>query len=214
MQAETTQDASPCGQSAKMERYYRLHSHIYDCTRWSFLFGRNKIVSMTADYIKPRRILEVGCGTGTNLAALAETFPDATITGVDVSDSMLSKSRRQLRKYGDRIELLNYNYNRPLRRGNYDLALFSYTLTMLNPGWHEALNAATADLAPGGCLAVVDFHRSGPAWFAKWMSMNHVRMQGELLPLLQQQFTPQFQATPKAYGGLWQYFYFIGRKRC
>jgi S-adenosylmethionine-diacylgycerolhomoserine-N-methlytransferase len=213
MQAETTQDTLACGQSVKMERYYRLHSHIYDYTRWSFLFGRKKIVGMTADFVKPRRILEVGCGTGANLSALAKTFPNAMITGVDVSDSMLSKSRRLLQKYGNRIELLNYNYNRPVRRGSYDLVLFSYTLTMLNPGWQEALNAATDDLAPRGCLAVVDFHRSGPAWFSAWMGLNHVRMEGELLPLLQQQFNPQFQAKPKAYGGLWQYFCFIGNKR-
>ena len=92
--------------------------------------------------------------------------------------------------------------------------LFSYTLTMVNPGWQEALNAATADLAPGGCLAAVDFHRGGTSWFSSWMGVNHVRMEGELLPWMRQNFDPLFQAERKAYGGLWQYFYFIGSKRC
>ncbi len=209
----TTQSTPGCVQSARMERYYRLHSHIYDYTRWSFLFGRKKIIGMTADFVKPRRILEVGCGTGANLEALALTFPDASTTGVDISDSMLNKSRRRLDKYGDRLELLNCNYNRPVRRGCHDLVLFSYTLTMINPGWRDALNAAAADLAPGGCLAVVDFHRGGTAWFSGWMGMNHVRMEGELLPSLQQSFEPLFLSETKAYGGLWQYFYFIGSRR-
>ena len=213
MFSETTQNAPTCVQSAKMERYYRLHSHIYDYTRWSFLFGRKKIIAMTADFVKPRRILEVGCGTGANLDTLAKTFPDASITGVDISDSMLNKSRRLLEKHGSRIELLNYNYNRPLRRGEYDLVLFSYTLTMINPGWQEALNAANADLSTGGGLAVVDFHRGGTSWFSDWMGVNHVRMEGELLPRLKQSFNPLFLSAPKAYGGLWQYFYFIGNKR-
>ncbi len=210
----TAGNTSCCIQSAKMERYYRLHSHIYDYTRWSFLFGRKNIIGMAADFVTPRRILEVGCGTGANLSILAKTFPDASITGVDISDSMLNKSRRRLKQYGARIELLNYNYNRPVRRGCYDLVLFSYTLTMVNPGWQEALNAATADLAPGGCLAAVDFHRGGSSWFSSWMSVNHVRMEGELLPWMTQIFDPLFQSECKAYGGLWQYFYFIGSKRC
>lgn len=212
MTGETAQGMSGCAQSIKMERYYRLHSHIYDYTRWSFLFGRKKIVGLTADFVKPCRILEIGCGTGANLSTLAKTFPEALITGIDISDSMLNKSRRQLEKYGTRIELLNCNYNRPLGRGGYDLVLFSYTLTMINPGWQAALNAAIADLVPGGCMAVVDFHRGGTSWFSAWMGVNNVRMEGEVLPWLIQRFDPLFLSEPKAYCGLWQYFYFIGVK--
>lgn len=212
MPAEAAKNVMDGVQSVKMERYYRLHSHIYDYTRWSFLFGRKEIISMTADFVKPRRILEIGCGTGANLAALAKTFPCASITGVDISGSMLNKSSRQLKKYKTRIELRNYNYNRPLSSGSYDLVLFSYTLTMINPGWQDALNAAAADLAPGGCLAVVDFHRGGPAWFSAWMGVNHVRMEGQLLPWLKQKFNPLFLEERKAYCGLWQYLCFIGGK--
>jgi S-adenosylmethionine-diacylgycerolhomoserine-N-methlytransferase len=212
MTGETAQGMPGCAQSIKMERYYRLHSHIYDYTRWRFLFGRKKIVGLTADFVKPCRILEIGCGTGANLSTLAKTFPEALITGIDISDSMLNKSRRQLEKYGARIELLNSNYNRPLGRGGYDLVLFSYTLTMINPGWQAALNAAIADLVPGGCMAVVDFHRGGTSWFSAWMGVNNVRMEGEVLPWLIQRFDPLFLSEPKAYCGLWQYFYFIGVK--
>jgi ubiquinone/menaquinone biosynthesis C-methylase UbiE len=47
--------------------YYRLHSKIYDATRWSFLFGRHRLIELVASHKTPTRILEVGCGTGTNL---------------------------------------------------------------------------------------------------------------------------------------------------
>ena len=32
-----------------LERYYRLHSWIYDATRWSFLFGRNELMQTVSD---------------------------------------------------------------------------------------------------------------------------------------------------------------------
>lgn len=37
----------------------------------------------------PRRILEIGCGTGSGAAVLKARFPDADITGVDLSPEMV-----------------------------------------------------------------------------------------------------------------------------
>ncbi len=34
-----------------LERYYRFHSRIYDATRWSFLFGRDKLVRIITKLI-------------------------------------------------------------------------------------------------------------------------------------------------------------------
>ena len=56
---------------------------------------------------------------------------------------------------------------------------------MFNPGWEEALTAASLDLAPGGAIAVVDFHDSGSTLFKRWMGLHHVRLDGHLLPGLQ-----------------------------
>ena len=56
---------------ASLDRYYRWHAHFYDATRWAFLFGRKALIRLAAKQLQPRRILEVGCGTGKNLAELA-----------------------------------------------------------------------------------------------------------------------------------------------
>ena len=45
------------GEPTAIERYYRLHSRIYDATRWSFLFGRAAILREVAKVASPRRIL-------------------------------------------------------------------------------------------------------------------------------------------------------------
>ncbi len=49
------------------------------------------------DYVKiqPDRVLDLGCGTGSSLAALGERYPQASIAGVDVSEPMLRVGNRQ-----------------------------------------------------------------------------------------------------------------------
>ncbi len=200
-------------QSTRMEGYYRLHAKIYDATRWSFLFGRKTIIQQVAAVARPTRILEVGCGTGKNLIALARTFPQARIFGLDISEAMLKVAAKNLGSLAGQVELLHQAYDRPLRpEQGYDLILFSYSLSMMNPDWQRVLQYAQADLAPDGHIAVVDFHNSRLPVFKRWMGVNHVRMDGHLLAELVEIFQPQQFETPQAYGGLWEYFLFIGKK--
>lgn len=199
---------------AAIERYYRFHSCIYDSTRWSFLFGRTAILSrVVAAGIMPKRILEVGCGTGKNLVNLCRQFPEATITGVDLSGPMLKLAGNKVAPFGARVTLLHRAYDAPLQPLlGYDLILFSYALSMFNPGFETAINAAHADLTPGGHIAVVDFHATNLGWFERWMEVNHVRMNGQLQPRLRTLFEPETDELCRAYGGMWQYLMFVGRK--
>ncbi|MDB5799328.1 MAG: bioC [Rhodocyclales bacterium] len=49
------------------------------------------------DYIRidPQRILDLGCGTGRDLAPLAKRYPDATRIGIDFAAPLLDLSHRQ-----------------------------------------------------------------------------------------------------------------------
>lgn len=197
-----------------IEGYYRLHARIYDATRWSFLFGRDAIIERAAMVQQaPGRILEVGCGTGRNLAALARRFPRAEITGVDLSQAMLAVAQRRIAPWAGRITLRAQSYERPLRESGYDLVLCSYALSMFNPGYATAIASAHGDLVPGGCFALVDFHGTRHPWFARWMRFNHVRMERHLRPALRDWFEPVLEERPRAYGGWWEYLLFVGRKR-
>jgi len=195
-----------------VEKYYRFHSRIYDATRWSFLFGRTAILKNFSG-ASPQNILEVGCGTGRNLLELARRFPQAQITGVDLSATMLDLARKKTVPFGPRVQLLHQAYTAPLSDPpGYDLVLLSYALSMFNPGYDTALAAAGRDLVPGGQIAVVDFHDSRFGVFERWMGMNHVRMNGQLRPLLQSHFTPTTDRLCPAYAGVWRYLLFVGRK--
>jgi S-adenosylmethionine-diacylgycerolhomoserine-N-methlytransferase len=196
-----------------IENYYRLHSKIYDATRWSFLFGRTAILSRVAKFATPRQILEIGCGTGKNIVDLCRIFPKSQITGIDLSGAMIDIARGKTKQMGSRVRLLNgaygpaYNCDRA-----YDLILFSYALSMFNPGFEEAIVSAHRDLVLGGHIAVVDFHDTRFTVFERWMGVNHVRMNGQLRPLLATRFETQNELVQSAYGGVWRYLSFIGKK--
>jgi len=199
---------------SQLKGYYRLHAAFYDATRWSFLFGRNQIIRDMAGCPRPlRRVLEVGCGTGKNLAPLCARYPEAAVWGLDLSEDMLRVARKRLARHGHRVRWLQQAYDAPVGSGGeFDLVLFSYSLSMFNPGWQEAITAARQDLAPGGCIAVVDFESSAQPWFRRWMGVNHVRMEGHLLPFLEKHYRPRLRQSSPAYGGLWRFFRFIGEK--
>ena len=195
-----------------LERYYRFQSTIYDATRWLFLFGREVIIQeIRARIPEAAEIVEIGCGTGRNLAHLARIFPEARITGIDLSPEMLAVAARRTARFGKRVTLCRYIQRGPLET-RPDAVLFSYSLSMMNPGWDELLASAAGSLGPSGIIAVVDFHDSPASWFRAHMGNHYVCMEAHLLPRLTSLLEPQHLVVRRAYGGLWRYVSFVGRK--
>jgi S-adenosylmethionine-diacylgycerolhomoserine-N-methlytransferase len=197
---------------SQIERYYRMHAWIYDLSRWTFLRGREELVSRAASQCHPHRILEVGCGTGKNLRHLGQLFPKAHLWGLDLSPHMLARARQKLQGLGHRLSLLEATYDQPVAPGRFDLVVFSYALSMFNPGWDAALKTAVRDLSPEGAIAVVDFHDSPSKGFKKWMGLNHVCLDAHLLPRLEDLFLSGEWTVRPVYGGLWSFFLFMGRE--
>src|SRR4051794_21503883 len=44
----------------------------------------------------PRRILEIGTGTGSGAAAIVKQFPDAEVTGIDLSAEMVRRAQEKV----------------------------------------------------------------------------------------------------------------------
>ncbi len=204
-----------------LTQYYRLHAPIYDLTRPFFLFGRERLVAelerrCRAEGRMPRRILEVGCGTGRNLAALRVAFPEARLVGIDLSDAMLERARRRLR---GTVQLIHGALG-PIDAGApFDIVIASYMLSMTGGEQAACIAAMRAALAPGGWLGVADFHSTPFPGFASWMARNHVRFDASLpgqlaagtpKALVPSALQEDSLATFPAYGGWWQYFTWIG----
>jgi S-adenosylmethionine-diacylgycerolhomoserine-N-methlytransferase len=138
----------------------------------------------------------------------------AQFVGVDASNDMLDIAQNKIEHFINKPALVNGLYgNQPLGGKQPNVILFSYCLTMVNPGWEALLLQAKADLTEGGYIAVVDFHQSRFPLFKKWMGKNHVRMDAHLLPFLKDNFTTVKYEIRRAYFGLWHYTLYLGKNQ-
>jgi S-adenosylmethionine-diacylgycerolhomoserine-N-methlytransferase len=153
---------SPTVHGALMDNVYRYQRHIYDATRRNYLLGRDRLISELGPPIGGS-VLEIGCGTGRNLIALAKRYPTARLYGVDISAEMLKSAKASIARHGvyDRITLaeadaLTLDPRERFSRPAFDRIFFSYTLSMI-PDWRGALTQGASLLKPGGRLQIVDF---------------------------------------------------------
>src|SRR5512147_1092219 len=181
----------PDAHAGLMDRVYRRQRHIYDVTRKYYLFGRDRLIAELA--LAPGgRLVEVGCGTGRNLIAIARAYPNTRLYGLDVSAAMLETAGAAIRHAGlqHRITLIRGAAEDldPAQFGveGFDSVLFSYSLSMI-PDWQEALAAGLRALASRGNLHVVDFGdlrgfgRLAEHAIRAWLALFHVTPRVELL---------------------------------
>jgi S-adenosylmethionine-diacylgycerolhomoserine-N-methlytransferase len=178
----------------RMDRMYRYQRHIYDITRKYYLLGRDQTI-LDMDVKSGQSVLELGCGTGRNLALVARHFPGARLFGLDISAEMLvsaeanfqnSDHPRPVFKVGDATDF------KPQLFGEveFDRILISYALSMI-PDWEKSVKAALSCLAPGGSLHIVDFGQQEnlPSWFGSllrgWLARFHVTPRPDLKTVLE-----------------------------
>lgn len=161
-----------------------------------------------------RNILEIGCGTGQNLVWLHTAFPNALITGLELSPDMLNKARSKKILQNSKINFIDGDLlSTPNPPGNQDLIVLSYILTMVPKIRKEILQRASDLLSAEGALLVIDFHDSNHRYFRSWMRKNHVEMGRDLLDEFENSdLQTQFSKVQKAYFGLWSYFIYIGKR--
>lgn len=58
-----------------------------------FRDGRHRVALSCIRGLNPKRVLDIGCGTGEFLAALSREFPDAELAGCDRSDEAVDGAR-------------------------------------------------------------------------------------------------------------------------
>jgi ubiquinone/menaquinone biosynthesis C-methylase UbiE len=125
------------------------------------------------------RVLEVGIGTGRNLAHYP---PDATITGVELSPAMLAIARKRAADLGRDVDLhqgdaqqLSFDDN------SFDTVVCALSLcTIPNP--QAAIGEMKRVMVPGGRLLLLDHIGSTwpPIYLAQWLIERvTIRVAGE-----------------------------------
>lgn len=104
------------------------------------------------------RVLDVGCGPGTNFARLRERVgPGGTVVGVDYSAGMVRAARDRIDREGwANVHVVRADAARPpVPAERFDAALASMSLSAM-PDLPAVLAAARRALRPGGHLSVLD----------------------------------------------------------
>ncbi|MBK8191055.1 MAG: class I SAM-dependent methyltransferase [Vampirovibrionales bacterium] len=109
----------------------------------------------------PLQIVDLGCGTGNLSRLLAQTFPRASFTLVDLSPEMLEATARKLQQDNPqaRLTLIHEDFTRlSLPEASQDLIVSSFALHHIpKPEQKKALYAAIARwLRPGGLFRCAD----------------------------------------------------------
>ncbi|MEM1064751.1 MAG: class I SAM-dependent methyltransferase [Pseudomonadota bacterium] len=143
--------------AALMDATYRRQRHIYDVTRPLFLRGRSRLIR-ALDPAPEAKILELACGTGQNLRAIARAYPGRALYGLDISSEMLATAQMKMKGQALLAKGDATGFDAPALFGTdaFDHVVISYALSMI-PDWRGAIGEAMRHLAPGGTLHVVDF---------------------------------------------------------
>lgn len=181
----TAIDGAEISHAERMDRMYRYHRHIYDLTRKYYLLGRDRTIRALA----PRpgeSVLELGCGTGRNLALAARLYPGCRFYGLDISEEMLVSARAKLPSDAVLVAADASTFSpADLGARGFDRIMISYALSMI-PSWEATIERAVAALNPGGSLHIVDFGQQEhlPGWFRTtlraWLRRFHVEPRAAL----------------------------------
>ncbi|MCW2388289.1 S-adenosylmethionine-diacylgycerolhomoserine-N-methyltransferase [Sphingobium sp. B11D3B] len=168
-----------------MDAQYALQRHVYDITRKYYLLGRDRLIR---DLAAPAggSVLEIGVGTGRNLALVARQYPQARLFGLDISAEMLKSAQRNILHAGaqsrtllERADAARFDPQALFGEPGFDRVYISYSLSMI-PQWEAALAQALSVVEPGGSLHIVDFGQQErlPSWFRAalqgWLGRFHV----------------------------------------
>ena len=139
-------------------RYNRL-ARIYPFFELAFLLppGIRVRAVKKLELCPGARVLEVGCGTGRNLAYLVNAVgPQGVVYGVDASDGMLAKAKELCDRRGwQNVRLLQQDAGEMTLPEPVDGVLFSLSYAVM-PASRQVLAQAWKQLRSGGRVVIMD----------------------------------------------------------
>ncbi len=142
------EQAQPASEDARDN----LHSYIDIHAELRLERARSEVIPWLADFasLRGKRILEVGCGTGSSTVALAEQ--GAKVTSTDEDDASLDVTRSRLALHGLSAEVLKVS---GVALGTFDIVIMHAVLEHMTLAERlSALRSAWGALSTGGLLLI------------------------------------------------------------
>jgi len=150
-----------------MERIYEHFSKTvddYDTVARNVVYRNDEIHQVLVDsipfpYGAKLKILDLGSGTGYGIRLIGERFPKSVITGIDFSPIMIKKSKENLVRHLERVNLREEDF-RPAEFGdNYDVIVSIITIhNITNVEKEKLFEKVFTSLKPGGVFVNGDFY--------------------------------------------------------
>jgi tRNA (cmo5U34)-methyltransferase len=132
---------------------FEAHAATYEAPRRRLIppfdaFYGNAVDALGLIEGPPKRVLDLGAGTGLLAARVAATHPDAELVLTDAAPAMLDQARERL---GDRATFHVADLRDPLPGGGYCAVVSALAIHHLDdPGKRALFDRIHAALAPGG----------------------------------------------------------------
>ena len=187
----------------RLENFYSGQAAGYDAFRKRLLHGREELFAAMPTV--PGGVwVDMGAGTGENAENWGDRLKDFSKAYlVDLSSSLLKVADQRIAARGwQNVSTVHADATKFLPpEGAADIVTFSYSLTMI-PDWFAGIDRAFDNLAPGGLIAVVDFHvarkhpepgRARQSWFTRtviptWFAFDNVNLSHDHVAYLERRF--------------------------
>ena len=117
--------------------------------------------------IRPKNLIDVGCGSGAFLCRVEEAFPDIRLNGLDISGEMVEETRQRLSDTA--TVTVGDSEHMPLESAQYQAVTCNMSIHHY-PRPQDALNEMYRILEPGGTLLLNDMDCASPVRaIANWL---------------------------------------------
>lgn len=146
-------DHTPNNEYAVIREYANLASE-YD-RRWAFYIEATLSETLKRMDIKPHdKLLDIGCGTGSLLQAITESYPLVKVVGVDLSVEMLKVAQNKQIK--DSALIASQAQCLPFRSKSFDIVVSCNAFHYLRKH-EECLSEIARVLKPQGRIVITDW---------------------------------------------------------
>jgi len=142
-----------------------------------------------------KRVLEVGCGAGTDLVRFAKG--GAIVTGVDLSSSAIALARENFAQQGLSADLREADGERlPFADGSFDL-VYAHGVIQYTPDTERIVEECRRVLTPGGEAVFQAYNRV--SWLNALSKLMKVPLEHEGAPVLKKFSAAEFRALLRGF---------------